>query len=54
MLSDATWEVLAKNWDEQQLIEFPFMIGQYVCIAYTQNTLRVPLADYNPGLSSRP
>jgi 4-carboxymuconolactone decarboxylase len=53
-LSDATWDVLARHWNEQQLIEFPFMIGQYVAIAYVQNTLRVPLADYNPGLSSRP
>jgi alkylhydroperoxidase family enzyme len=53
-LSDATWEVLARHWNEQQLIEYPFMIGQYVAIAYVQNSLRVPLADYNPGLSSRP
>lgn len=52
-LSDETWQVFAKYWDEQQLIEFPFMVGQYVAIAYVQNTLRVPLADYNPGLSSR-
>jgi alkylhydroperoxidase family enzyme len=54
VLSDATWDVLARHWDERQLIEFPFMIGQYVAIAYVQNSLRVPLADYNPGLSSRP
>ena len=54
VLSDETWNTLAKSWNEQQLIEFPFMVGQYVAIAYTQNTLRVPLADYNPGLSSRP
>ena len=53
-LSDETWDILAKHWDEQQLIEFPFMLGQYVAIAYVQNTLRVPLASYNPGLSSRP
>ncbi|MFA7603995.1 MAG: carboxymuconolactone decarboxylase family protein [Novosphingobium sp.] len=53
-LSDETWATLAKSWDEQQLIEFPFMVGQYVAIAFVQNTLRVPLADYNPGLSSRP
>lgn len=52
-LSDATWEVLARHWNEQQLIEFPFMIGQYVAIAFVQNSLRVPLADYNPGLSTR-
>jgi alkylhydroperoxidase family enzyme len=53
-LSDETWNTLAKSWNEQQLIEFPFMVGQYVAIAYVQNSLRVPLADYNPGLSSRP
>jgi alkylhydroperoxidase family enzyme len=53
-LSDATWAVLAKHWDERQLIEFPFMVGQYVAIAFVQNSLRVPLADYNPGLLSRP
>ena len=50
----ARGEAVAGNEDEQQLIEFPFMIGQYVAIAYVQNSLRVPLADYNPGLSSRP
>jgi alkylhydroperoxidase family enzyme len=53
-LSDETWAVLARNWNEQQLIEFPFMVGQYVATAYVQNSLRVPLADYNPGLTARP
>ncbi|MCW1428653.1 carboxymuconolactone decarboxylase family protein [Novosphingobium sp. JCM 18896] len=52
-LSEETWAVLSSQWDERQLIEFPFMIGQYVAIAYVQNTLRVPLADYNVGLSAR-
>lgn len=52
-VSDATWATLAKSWDEQQLIEFPYMVGQYVATAFVQNTLRVPLADYNPGLSNR-
>ena len=52
-LSDATWAVLARSWDEAQLIEFPMMVGQYVCIAFVQNSLRVPLAGDNPGLSHR-
>ena len=52
-LSDETWNTLAKTWDERQMIEFPFMVGQYIATALVQNTLRVPLADYNPGLSSR-
>lgn len=49
-LSDATWEALAKTWDEAQLIEFPMMIGQYVATAYVQNSLRIPLGPGNPGL----
>lgn len=52
-LTDQTWANLAKSWTEEQLIEFLYLVGQYVAIAYVQNTLRVPLADYNPGLSLR-
>lgn len=52
-LSDATWNRLAKSWDEVQLIEFPMMIGQYVATAFVQNSLRVALALDNPGLSHR-
>jgi alkylhydroperoxidase family enzyme len=52
-LSDATWEVLAKSWDEAQLIEFPMMVGQYVATAFVQNSLRIPTQDGNPGLSRR-
>lgn len=52
-LSDATWNELARHWDEVQLIEFPMMIGQYVATAFVQNTLRTSLAPDNPGLSHR-
>jgi alkylhydroperoxidase family enzyme len=52
-LSDATWETLAKTWDEPQLIEFPMMVGQYVATAFIQNTLRIALAGDNPGLGHR-
>jgi len=51
-LSDATYETLAKTWDEAQLIEFPQMVGQYVSIAFVQNSLRVPLEPGNGGLAS--
>lgn len=50
-LSDATWNTLAKCWDEAQLIEFPMMVGQYVATAFVQNSLRIRLAPDNPGLS---
>jgi len=53
MISDATWNELAKNWDERQLMEFPVLVGQYFTIAIQQNSLRIRLADDNPGLSNR-
>ena len=52
-VSDDTWNVLAKSWDEAQLIEFPMMVGQYVATAFVQNTLRIRLEPDNPGLSHR-
>lgn len=52
-ISDEIWAVLAKSWNEPQLIEFPMMVGQYVASAYVQNTLRLRLARENPGLTYR-
>lgn len=53
MISDATWDTLAKNWSEQQLMEFPMLIGAYIATAFQQNSLRLRLAPDNPGLSHR-
>ena len=53
MISDETWDVLAKTWTERQLIEFPMLVGQYFATALQQNALRVRLADDNPGLRYR-
>jgi alkylhydroperoxidase family enzyme len=50
MISDETWEILARSWDERQLIEFPFLVGQYFLIALQQNSLRVRLDRSNIGL----
>ena len=52
-ISDETWALLAKTWGEQQLIEFPMMVGQYVATAMVQNALRIRLASDNPGLTNR-
>ena len=52
-MSDATWSTLAKSWDEQQLIEFPMMVGQYLCTAFLLNSLHVQLPDGNAGLGQR-
>jgi len=53
MLSDETWDTLAKTWTERQLLEFPTLVGQYFATALQQNSLRVRLADDNPGLRHR-
>jgi 4-carboxymuconolactone decarboxylase len=52
-ISDETWHVLAQGWSEQQLLEFPMLVGAYVGTAMQQNALRMRLAGDNPGLSHR-
>jgi 4-carboxymuconolactone decarboxylase len=52
-LSDSTWDVLAREYDEMQLIELPTLIGAYQMIAYMQNALRVALPEENAGLDAR-
>jgi 4-carboxymuconolactone decarboxylase len=53
MISDETWATLAQTWNEQQLMEFPVLVGQYISTALQQNSLRVRLADDNPGFTHR-
>ena len=52
-ISDETWAVLAKTWNDQQLTEFPLLVGVYTATAMQQNSLRYRLADNNPGLAHR-
>jgi len=52
-ISDPTWTILARTWDEQKLIELPMMIGQYLTTAFLLNSLRVQLGDTNRGLRQR-
>lgn len=53
MISDATWEALAKTFDEEQLVEVPMLVGQYMATAFWQNALRIPLREGNAGLTAR-
>jgi len=50
-MSDATWDILARTWDEAQMLEYPSMVGQYVVTAFIQNSVRNRLAPENPGLA---
>jgi alkylhydroperoxidase family enzyme len=53
MISDETWAVLAKSYDECQLLELPVLVGQYLGIAFLQNSLRVVLPEGYQGLRAR-
>jgi 4-carboxymuconolactone decarboxylase len=52
-LSDLTYEALGRRWSETQLIEYLMMVGHYVATALIQNSLRMRLAEDNPGLRHR-
>jgi len=53
MISDATWSVLARSYDDRQLFELPVLVGQFSTVGYFQNALRIPLAPGNAGLEAR-
>lgn len=40
-ISDSTWELLAKTYDEKQLLEFPMLVGSYLMTALQQNSLKI-------------
>ncbi len=52
-ISDDTWNVLARTWTEQQLLEFLAVVGYYVSVAYSQNALRMRLMPGKKGLRER-
>jgi len=44
-LSDATWEVLARHFDDRQLIDYIFVCCQFLLVAVTLESLRIPLEE---------
>ncbi|MEO6716911.1 MAG: carboxymuconolactone decarboxylase family protein [Novosphingobium sp.] len=53
MVSDDTWNQLARQLNEQQLVELLIVVGQFTATAYFQNALRLRLEVGNDGLSAR-
>ena len=47
-ISAETWATLTERYDEKQLIEVPMLVGHYHMVAFTLNSLGVPL---EPGLA---
>lgn len=48
-ISDATWAALAGTWNEKQLLDLVFAIGQYTLVSMALNTCGVQLDDGIPG-----
>jgi alkylhydroperoxidase family enzyme len=53
MITDETWATLTKTYDDSQLLEFPILVGQYLGVAFLQNSMRARLMPGNVGLSAR-
>lgn len=52
-LSDDTWRSLAESWDEAQLVEIPFIVGQYTMLSMVAKATGVPVASSLPRLPNR-
>ncbi|MDG2004139.1 MAG: carboxymuconolactone decarboxylase family protein [Novosphingobium sp.] len=52
-LSEETWTILDRTWDEKQLIELPGLVGAYTLTAMLYNTLRFELLEGNEGFKQR-
>ncbi len=44
-ISDETWQALAQRYSEAQLVEIPFLVGQYTMLSMVANALGVELED---------
>jgi alkylhydroperoxidase family enzyme len=52
-ISDETWATLAETWNQEQLMEFSVVVGQYFASSVNHNALRTGLSAYNKGLRHR-
>jgi len=48
-IGDATWNALSERFDEKQLLDLVFAVGQYNLVSMALNTLGVPLDEGIPG-----
>ncbi|WP_319436867.1 carboxymuconolactone decarboxylase family protein [Mycobacterium sp. RTGN5] len=52
-ISDDTWRRLAQHFNEKQLVEIPFVVGTYTCLAMAFNSWNLQLEE-NVDLQSIP
>jgi len=53
-ISEASWAALAARWSAAQLVEIPFVVGQYTMLSMVAGALSVPLEDGLPRLPAAP
>ena len=51
-IADATWNQLAQSYDERQLMDLIFTVGQYNLVSMALNSLGVPLEEGLAGFGS--
>jgi len=49
MIGEATWKELRERWNEQQLMDLVFAIGQYTLVSMALNTFGVQTEDGSEG-----
>ena len=53
-IQDSTWSALAQSWNEAQLIEIPFVVGQYTMLSMVAKATGVPVDPGKPKLPNKP
>ncbi len=49
-IAQSTWDALAARWNEGQLVEIAFVVGQYTMLSMVAGALAVPLEEGLPRL----
>jgi len=52
-IGDATWKALAREFEPAQLVEIPFVVGNYTMLSMVANATEVPLEPGYPPLPAR-
>jgi 4-carboxymuconolactone decarboxylase len=54
IISDATWKALSRHYDEKQLMDVVFTVGQYNMVSWMLNSFGVQLEEGVPGFPEGP
>ena len=49
IIADATWKILSRHYDEKQLMDVVFTVGQYNMVSWMLNSFGVQLEEGVPG-----